>query len=118
MSCPTRVVLPCWSSMQGLLPSPPHPVLAVVLLPSRQPSVAELQEQAVAMRDQSAAANISQGEIDLVAGTPAHILQRLPQGARGLPGVHAEGERNVVRQSLNERQARQRAERIGLRRRE
>ena len=44
------------------------------------------------MTDQSAAADVSQGEVDLVAGASADILQGLPQGARGLPGVHAEGE--------------------------
>src|SRR3954451_13276193 len=83
----------------------PHPVLAIVLLPSRQPAMTELQEQAVTVRDQSAAADVAKREIDLVAGTPAHILQRLPQRPRALPGIHAEGERRVVRQGRDEGQA-------------
>ena len=48
--------------------------------------MAELQEQAMTGGDQAAAADIAQCEIDLVAGTPAHILQLLPEGACGLLG--------------------------------
>src|SRR5882672_9525422 len=45
----------------------PHPVAAVILFPSGQPAVAELQEQPVVMVDQPAAAEIAQRQVDLVA---------------------------------------------------
>src|SRR6476661_9489950 len=71
-------------------PSPPHPVVAPVTLPTGQSAFAELQEETVVVREQSAAADVAERQIDFVAGPPADVAKRFAQRACHIVGVHPE----------------------------
>src|SRR5436853_6172676 len=73
-----------------------RPDRSPIALPAGKPSASELQVKPVAAERQCHAFDIGQGEIKLVAGTAANIVQRDAQCGRGLFGIHAEGKRGAV----------------------
>src|SRR5881394_638326 len=81
----------------------PHPVVAPVALPAGQPAFAELQKEPVLLVEQSAAADVAEGEVDFLARPSPDVIERGAQRTRGFAGVHAERQRNIVRQRFGER---------------
>src|ERR1700709_449953 len=76
--------------------------MAPVALPARQSAFAELQIEPVFLVEQSAAAIITERQVDFLAGSAADIIERSAERARDGFLVHAEGERRVVRQRRGE----------------
>src|SRR5438552_16989485 len=73
-----------------------RPDRSPIARPAGKPSVSELQVKPVAAERQCQAFAIGEGEIKLVAGTAANVVQRHAQCGRGLFGIHAEGKRGPV----------------------
>src|SRR5258708_9126089 len=80
----------------------PHPVMAPIALPAGQSAVAELQVEPVLVRKQAAAASAAEREEDFVARAAPDIIEGRAERACGTFRVHAEYQRDVVRQSRGE----------------
>src|SRR6266480_2623976 len=77
--------------------------MAPVALPAGQSSLAELQIKPVLVKEQATAANIAESQEDFIAGPAADVVQRRPQGPRGILRIHAEDKRHIVRQGRGKR---------------
>src|SRR5258707_9427475 len=80
----------------------PHPVVAPIALPAGQSAVAELQIEPVPVRKQTAAAGVAEREEDFVARAASDIIEGRAERACGIFRVHAEYQRDVVRQRRGE----------------
>src|SRR5258705_11521075 len=89
-----------WDGRDSLLL--PHPVMAPIALPAGQSAVAELQIESVPVRKQTAAAGVAEREEDFVARAAPDIIEGRAERACGTFRVHAEYQRDVVRQSRGE----------------
>ena len=77
-------LLMAWFSIAaGTISSP-------IAFPALEPAAPELQIEPVASVRQSGALHIGQGEVELLAGTTANIVQGCSQRLRGFGGIHAE----------------------------
>ena len=77
--------------------------MAPIALPAGQPAAPELQIEPVAMRKQSAAADVAERQVDFVARAALDVIERDTERARGVPGLHAERQRHIVRRRRDER---------------
>src|SRR5258708_8814033 len=80
----------------------PHPVMAPIALPAGQSAMAELQIEPVPVRKQTAATEVAEGQEDFVARAAPDIIEGRAERACGIFRVHAEYQRDVVRQRRRE----------------